>query len=66
MVNLHIGKHGALLVVFLFFLLEFEDILIWVNTGSTPAIEFFVASLVVLGVVVFAVREAVAHPPPRH
>ncbi|WP_410767160.1 hypothetical protein [Haloferax sp. DFSO60] len=66
MVNFHIGRGGVVIILLLFLLLELEDILIWVNTGSLPAIEFFVATIIVLGVVAFAIREAVAHPPPRH
>lgn len=63
MVDFQIGRHGVILLVALFLLLGMEDILIWVNTGTLPAIEFFVAMFLVLGVFALAVREAVLHPP---
>lgn len=66
MVDVHIGRQGVILLVILFILLAFEDILIWMNTGTIPAAEFFVAMLLVLGVVALALWEANLHPPPRH
>lgn len=66
MVELHIGKHGVVLLILLFLLLGLEDVLVWVNSGTVPAVEFFVGLLLVLGVAAFAVREATLHPPPRH
>ena len=66
MVELHIGKHGVALLILLFLFLGLEDVLVWVNSGTVPAVEFFVGLLLVLGVAAFAVREATLHPPPRH
>lgn len=66
MVEFRIGRHGVVLLVLLFVILGSEDVLIWLNTGSLPAIEFFVGMLLVLVVVALAVHEAVLHPPPRH
>lgn len=65
MVKLRIGRHGVIILVLLFLLLGAEDVLIWYNTGALPAIEFFVAMLVVLGIVALAIYESVVHPPPR-
>lgn len=66
MVEIHIGRHGVILLVLLFLLLASEDILIWVNSGTVPAIEFFAGLLLVLAVVTLAIWEANQHPPPRH
>lgn len=66
MVDVHIGRHGVILLVLLFVLLAFEDVLVWLNSGTLPAAEFFVGLLLVLGVVTFAIWEANLHPPPRH
>ena len=65
MVELEIGRHGVLILLILFLLLGFEDILIWVNQGIMPAIEFFLAMVLVLGVIMFALREANRHKPPN-
>lgn len=64
MVEFRIGRHGVILLVLLFLLLAGEDILIWVNTGAVPSLEFFVGMVVVLAVVALALREAISHPPP--
>ncbi|WP_255196668.1 hypothetical protein [Halorarius litoreus] len=66
MVEVNIGRHGVILLVLLFAILAFEDVLVWINSGTLPAVEFFVGLLLVLGVVAFAIREANLHPPPRH
>lgn len=66
MVELHIGRHGVVLLVLLFVLMAAEDALIWLNSGTVPAIEFFVGLVLVLGVMALAVLEANLHPPPRH
>jgi hypothetical protein len=65
MVNLHIGKHGVVLLVLLFLLLGIEDVLIWVRDGDLPALEFFVGLVIVLVVVAWAVRQANLFPPIR-
>lgn len=65
MVEFHIGRHGVILLVACFLLLGAEDVLIWLRTGTLPAVEFFLASVLVLGVLAVAVREAVIHPPTR-
>ncbi|MFB6171941.1 MAG: hypothetical protein ABEJ23_05355 [Haloarculaceae archaeon] len=64
MVELQIGRHGVVLLIFMFLLLGAEDILVWLNSGDLPAAEFFVGMLVVLGVILLAIREAIQHPPP--
>lgn len=66
MVELDIGKHGVILLVLLFLVMGIEDILIWLNTGALPAIEFFIAIVIVLSILALAIREARHHPPPRH
>lgn len=64
MIDLHIGKHGVVLIVLMFVLLTAEDVFVWLNSGVLPGVEFFVGVLVVLGIVVFAIRESRLHPPP--
>lgn len=66
MVELDIGKHGVILLVLVFLLMGIEDILIWLNTGALPAIEFFIGIVIVLSILALAIREARHHPPPRH
>jgi len=66
MVQLNIGRRGVLLLVLLFVVMGIEDILIWLNTGEVPTIEFFVGMVIVLTVFALAIREANRHPPPRH
>jgi hypothetical protein len=65
MVDLEIGRHGVILLVILFLIFGLEDILIWINRGELPAVEFFVGLILVLALVAWAVREAQLHPPPR-
>lgn len=65
MARLRIGRHGLLLLLALFLLLGFEDVAIWLRTGALPAVEFFVALLLVVATAAVAIREAVRHPPPR-
>jgi len=66
MVQLNIGRRGVLLLVLLFVVMGMEDILIWLNTGEVPTIEFFVGMVIVLTVFALAIRELKRHPPPRH
>lgn len=61
-----IGKHGVILLVLVFLLRGIEDILIWLNTGALPAIEFFIGIVIVPSILALAIREARHHPPPRH
>ena len=63
--NLQIGRTGLLIVLAIFLLLVAEDVLIWVNSGVIPGVEFFLASLLVVVVFFLAIREAGRHPPPR-
>lgn len=65
MVEIHIGRHGLYLLVLLFVILGAEDVLIWVNSGALPGIEFFAGALLVLAVFALAIHEARLHPPPR-
>lgn len=65
MVDLHIGKHGVILLALLFVILAFEDVLIWFNRGEVPAIEFFVGLVLVLAVIAAAIYEAELYRPPR-
>jgi predicted ferric reductase len=64
MADIDIGTHGVVLLAILFVLLTAEDILIWVESGTVPAFEFFIALVLVVGVFAVAVREANRHPPP--
>lgn len=64
MPEIQIGRHGAIFLALLFVILTAEDILIWIRSGAVPALEFFIALLLVLGVVALAIREANLHPPP--
>lgn len=66
MVQLKIGRHGVLLLVLLFVIMGIEDILIWLNTGEVPIIEFFAGMVIILTVFALAIQEANRHPPPRH
>jgi len=65
MVDLHIGRHGVVLLAILFLLLGIEDILIWLNSGEIPAIEFFLGLVLVLAVIAGAIYEAEHFRPPR-
>lgn len=64
MVDLDIGRHGLVILLILFAVLGAEDVLIWVNSGVVPAVEFFLATLLVLIVVAVAIRESMRHAPP--
>jgi hypothetical protein len=66
MVELDVGRTGVAILVLLFLLLTAEDLLVWINAGSVPGIEFFLGAAVVLVVAFFAIRQARSHPPPRH
>lgn len=59
--QLGIGRTGVLIVLLVFLLLAVEDIVIWVNSGVIPGIEFFLASLVVVGIIVVAILQARSH-----
>lgn len=63
--NLRIGRTGLLIVLAVFLILVAEDVLIWINSGLIPGLEFFLASLLVVGVFILAIREARRHRPPR-
>ncbi|QCC50714.1 hypothetical protein [Halapricum salinum] len=65
MVDLHIGRHGVILLAILFVILGFEDVLVWLNSGDLPAIEFFVGLILVLAVIAGAIYEAEQYRPPR-
>ena len=65
MVDLHIGRHGVILLAILFVILGFEDALVWLNSGDLPAIEFFVGLILVLAMIAGAIYEADQHRPPR-
>jgi len=64
MVDLHIGRHGILILLVLFLIMGLEDILVWMNSGVIPGLEFLIAAVIVLAVVVLAIRQANRHPPP--
>lgn len=63
MFTLGMGRNGIVILLFVFVLLGAEDVLIWVNGGVVPGVEFFLATLLVLVVFAFAIRQAIAHPP---
>lgn len=63
--RLRIGRTGALLVLLVFLLLAVEDVFVWLNGGAVPGIEFFVAAVLVVVLLVAGVFEAQQHPPPR-
>ena len=52
---------GAVILLLVFLLLGAEDILIWVNGGVVPGIEFFLASLLVVGLLAVAILQARDH-----
>ena len=62
MVDLHIGRHGVIILLVVFLLLAAEDILIWINAGVIPAVEFWFAMAIVLVIVALAIHEANLHP----
>lgn len=64
MFSLKMGRNGVLILLFVFILLGAEDVLIWVNSGIVPGVEFFIAMLLILVVFAIAIRQAIAHPPP--
>ena len=59
--RLRIGRTGAVIVLLVFLLLAAEDMLIWVNGGVIPGIEFFLAALLVVGLFVVAILQARGH-----
>lgn len=65
MVDLRIGRHGVIIILVLFLTFAIEDILIWINRGAVPGIEFFVASIVLLVVFAILIRDARNHRPPE-
>lgn len=64
MADLQIGRHGVILLVVLFLLLAAEDVLIWVESGVVPGVEFFLASLVVGATMAYVIREVQKYEPP--
>lgn len=63
--RLRIGRTGALVVLLIFLLLAAEDIFIWLNGGAVPGIEFFLAAILVVVLLVAGILEAREHPPPQ-
>lgn len=61
--DLDIGTTGVVLLALLFLIFGTEDLLIWVNDGVVPGLEFFVGLLVLLAATLLAIREARRHPP---
>lgn len=63
--DLHIGRTGLILVFVVFLLLAVEDVFIWLNRGVVPGIEFFVASLILVGLLVLAINQVRRERFPR-
>lgn len=66
MVDIDVGWAGAGLLVLVFLLLGAEDVVVWLNGGAVPGVEFFVVAVLVVAVLALAIRRARANPPPRH
>lgn len=65
MVDLRIGVHGLIILLVVFLLLGLEDILIWINSGVIPGVEFLIATFIVVIVFALAIREANVRSPRR-
>lgn len=64
MVELHIGRHGVIILVILFVILTVEDVFVWINSGVVPGIEFFVGAVLVVAIIGFAIQEGMTYRPP--
>ena len=61
--ELDIGRNGAIVLLVVFALLAIEDVLIFLNEGTVPGLEFFAASLVVLAVLAYVIKASLEHYP---
>jgi hypothetical protein len=63
MVEPDVGRHGLAILLVLFVILGVEDVLVWLNSGTVPGIEFFLAALLVVAIAAAAIRESSRHAP---
>lgn len=63
MVDLDVGRSGAIVLLAVFALLAAEDALIFLNRGVVPGVEFFLASMLVLLVLAYVIAVSLRHDP---
>lgn len=63
MADFHVGRTGAIVLLVVFALLVVEDVLIRLNRGIVPGIEFFLASVLVAVVLAYVINTALRHDP---
>lgn len=63
--DLNIGRTGLIIVLVVFLLLAIEDILIWLNSGVLPGIEFLIAALLLAGLFLMGINQVRNQRYPR-
>lgn len=64
MLRVDLGRTGLVVLAIVFGLLAGEDLLIYLNRGTLPAIEFLLIDVLVLGIIIVAITEARRRQPP--